>query len=142
MREIKFRIWDKSNKQFYIPNNFIKFWPVIELNGLIGMAGEFNEYQYGTKINQSNYIIQQYTGLKDKNGKEIYEGDIVKYKVERGSYNKGEFDEHISEVKFENGEFYPRNINNECDDSYYSFRLYDIEIVGNIFENPELLKRK
>ncbi len=64
MREIKFRMWDKQYK-IYNENYHI----------CIGMSGEVSNMQDGT--GGDDYILEQYTGLKDKNGKEIYEGDIA-----------------------------------------------------------------
>ena len=80
---------------------------------------------------------QQYTGLKDKNNNPIYEGDIVKYKTWTGSHD-GTTEEHQTQVQFKDGAFYPRYIDDECEDSWYSFKVYDLEVIGNIFETPHL----
>ena len=85
------------------------------------------------------YTIQWHTGLTDKNNKPIYEGDIVKYKTWTGSYD-GTTEEHQTQVQFKDGAYYPRYIDDECEDSWYSFKVYDLEVIGNIFETPYLLK--
>ena len=90
--------------------------------------------------------IGQYTGLKDENGKEIYEGDIIEF-----SYDMfvGNFDTFIAKGKvvFEEGAFYVEVFENERttkDEEYllYSINLDTIEVIGNIYDNPELLTEK
>ena len=109
MREIKFRSFDLDRK-------------IMDFFDLDTYDEETNDV-YGT--------IQQYTGLKDKNGKEIYEGDVIKYNF------YGE--EYITlNVIFSAGCF-------EVDGAWYSNCLSElvsseIEIIGNIYENTELLK--
>lgn len=113
MREIKFRAWKKFENRFYTEE---------EMN-------EIGGYYYTHRVDNEwdEYPIQQYTGLKDKNGKEIYEGDIVR------SYEKVTT---IIWLESEGG-FYARTLTGEC--FKYAHNSI-IEIIGNIYENPDLIK--
>ena len=77
--------------------------------------------------------VGQYTGVKDKNGKKIFEGDIVKFIMSEQNYK--------SEVYFDNGGFCIRNsmIRNLCLVQHYADD-FSVEIIGNIHDNPELLE--
>lgn len=114
MREIKFRVWDKLNKE------------MINIESI-----NFQERRvYKNDVSYRNFNdtgLMQYTGLKDMKGKEIYEGDIL-FETFREEYFK---------VVFENGSFRA-----EVDE--YSLDLEDYanicEVAGNIYENPELME--
>ena len=118
-REIKFRAWDSEQKK--MADSF----------GLSDIAdsydcGYFVNYNFdGVDVayEKPHIHLMQFTGLKDKNGKEIYEGDVVVADVGYGTFN--------AEVKWMHAiQLYPFNHSDpsEC------------EIIGNIYENPELLK--
>lgn len=125
MKTNKFRSWDKINKKYYYLVGFI----------LTGTQYRIWYYEWDENecdnilVNQSfyvdNLIIEQFTGLHDINGKEIYEGDIA---VAGGDI--------IGIIVFEDGGFYFDTIDEiDCD---FLCNL-SVEITGNIHENPELL---
>ena len=135
MREFKFRVWSIEEKQFISPN-------ILEVFDESGDLTAFKYIKTG-KLNPlympvENYIIQQYTGLTDKNKNLIYEGDIVKYITWHGRYD-GVSETSQSVVRFQNGAFYPRfieDINEE--DPWYSYKVYDLKVVGNEMEHKHL----
>ena len=116
MREIKFRAWYKQ--QMWV-TFMINPYGEIEIHN----KGEVDDL-YMPKDNE--YILMQCTGLKDKNGKEIYEGDIVK----QGNW--------VGEIKWTR-DFWGLGEGNYDDEGLYT-RNQNLEIIGNIYENPELLK--
>lgn len=81
----------------------------------------------------------QFIGLRDKRGKEIYEGDIIKVTFYRRYNAGGRMEEHIAEVAFSSGSFWWRSkeISENC---WFHYNESQIEILGNIYENFELLK--
>lgn len=120
MRKIKFRAWDKKEKKMFVD---------------CMMWGDHGEWRVlDTTIGQTE--IMQYTGLHDKNGKEIYEGDILKCKV--GLYK----------IIFKNGAWQgePLETFKSCYGSLVTSRIYTdvkkkvFEIIGNIYKNPKLIK--
>lgn len=134
-RQIKFRAWVKDWKEMF---------EVIMLTFPVGEK-EFILSGKGGSVSSKDCELMQFTGLMDKNGKEIYEGDIVKYKYLSGfscedeDYKIHGIEQKPKVVEFKDGEFYPKETYNYCEDGFYASRYFDFEIIGNIYENPELL---
>jgi len=125
MREIKFRIWD-GNEIRQIPNYRLDCF------GMIWWQFGYDEEKSCDPIRNK---IMQYTGLKDKNNKEIYEGDIIRYD------NLKTKDDKINVGVVTYREFGTRFIANTNNAYYGDEQFYQdyTEIIGNIYENPGLL---
>lgn len=137
MREILFRIKDRFDGWYYgYPINSISDKNIVSFVGKDSNGGDY----YNALADATT--LGQYTGLTDKNDNKIFEGDIVKYKIRRGSDEEDKVLARmgIAEVKFENGEFTPRPHLQECEDYWYEYEYYDFEVIGNKWDNPELLK--
>ena len=127
MREIKFRVWDNIAKK-YIDGRYVS----ISGLGLLHVAKCIIKTCFRPLHTRKNpwFIVEQFTGLKDKNGTEIYEGDVL-------IDDAGEPIEYWV-VKFSDGGFV-----GECAGVAESlFELTNLEIAGNIHENTELLEEK
>ena len=113
MRKIKFRAWDLENEKMILSYAHI------------GNAGRMYTIHHNSP--EPEYIVMQYTGLKDASLKEIYEGDIVRF----GS-------DPAEQIIFKDGAF------RWGGDFEYILQIceeYNIEVIGNIYETPELLDK-
>ncbi|BBM49752.1 YopX family protein [Leptotrichia wadei] len=124
MRKIKFRAWDKENEK------------MMKVSSLHLENKEISVKENGTFHLFRMQDLMQYTGVKDKNGKEIYEGDIVLIKLDETSTW------YKTVVKFKKGAFIASLIDRE--DYIYIFNRgfdsNDFEIIGNIYKNKNLLE--
>ena len=126
----KFRVWDKKEKfmwvvaalRFYEEGNLfaIDYWGV---------------QQYPETLDAEDVVLMQATGLQDKKGVDIYEGDIIKTGETVDWLN-----EDMGVIRFLDGAFFIDYHNLDTEFDYIGNISLPIEVVGNIYENPELLE--
>lgn len=141
-REIKFRVWDVENKEM-LEVQELDFEPTFYGGRIAIRPDQYNDY-----FDTEDMILMQYTGLKDKNGKEIYEGDIVKAYFKKGAwkyndknycgYKNGDVqycvDGFILYIENYKEKIYPLSSFGDNDGN-----INELEVIGNIYDNPELL---
>ena len=133
MRTIKFRGWDREyEKMTYFDDEDYEYSPPIvsRLDQVFKKDSNYDDYEdfeYNDITDKTE--IMQFTGLHDKNGKEIYEGDIVKsFFVDTDEAGNEIYKYYIIEVKYD-----------EVLCSYKIDKFMNLEVIGNIYENKELL---
>lgn len=127
MRKIKFRAWDIKSKKYRGLGNVQDLFT-------IRSDGHVNE----------DYILEQFTGLKDRNGNEIYDGSVVKYKSSTKYGSDNERLSYVGEIQYWVGQM---GIGFRYKSGNHTMMLktghgFNMEIIGNIHENPELLNQK
>jgi uncharacterized phage protein (TIGR01671 family) len=130
MREIKFRAWDEESLKMHYPVNKPRTQENIDDELIIQFDCTGYSARTSTKYIGDKYLME-FTGLKDKNGKEIYEGDILSTINRIPNQN-----DKIIVVIFNMGAFWAGN--NLMNENFLKFS----EVIGNIYQNPELLEAK
>ena len=141
-REIKVRAWDKENDRMLFPDDTDDILFEITIDGIKTIDMNGNEDPYAG-LPYLDTVIMQYTDIKSTQGVEIYDGDVI-YACDFNSLRTGGHapDNHVTgKVVFENGMYMVENAEEDC------WLLADIiynddeaEIIGNIYENPELIQ--
>ena len=148
-REIKFRTWNGEEMVYLLPTGLQYF--DFEGNYVLSFAvdgykGFWGHEQYQQASNKAaKYPIMQYIDIKDKNGKEIYEGDVLEYL-------ESEAPDYREEWDYEKQGHVPQRAIMRFDETYFGYRLNVqsrfkitlemVKVIGNIFENPELVNNE
>lgn len=127
MREIKFRVWDKDLKEWYKSTQLV----IRPYSGSVTDGGIY-----------PNVELIQYTGLKDKNGREIYEGDVIEFYDFWDEISGGNMEgkTRVGAVEYI-GTGFRVTCPGDYEEDLFVLKINDdeLEIIGNVYENPELL---
>jgi uncharacterized phage protein (TIGR01671 family) len=128
-REIKFRAWIPQEKK------------VLSWEALQDYYGGDDAYYClfeSLFTENSDWKVMQFTGLKDKNGKEIYESDLLL--IPEGYGGDFRYKECVAEIKYDEGCFYAHNLSHKDGIVMQDFQWNELEVIGNIYENGDLIK--
>jgi len=132
---IKFRAWDKRNKAYlYDVQNASDMFSDVRYEN--GENADCDEYCFAGFLYDERYDTEQFTGLTDANGKDVYEGDIIKsnYKYAQPK---------VSQIIIENGNSYILGEDLATgNEMLVSDHISEIKVIGNVHTNPELLEDK
>lgn len=131
MREIKFRGKSKLTGKWVYGN--YDFYIFIKTNLLENIIENKNELPIPIDIK----TLGEYTGLKDQNGKEIYEGDVVAMQFQRACKRKKAVIKYIDKYA---GFVLTETLKEKENTSLGDYQMENVEVIGNIYDNPELLE--
>jgi len=142
VRDIKFRAWDDSKRMMC---RVLMVWPGDGDNYGLQFYDGLGGITLSTTAAKEGVALMQYTGLKDKNGREIYESDIVRFVENDGEVSVGEVRMGKKNAAWS---FYLPHVATGVTIPMLNYihgmlslvSEYDFEVIGNIHENPELLK--
>lgn len=137
-RPLKFRIWNNVEKKWELGYDYGNLGG-FSMIGETMLFGEYERLLNSVSISELNrFEITQFTGIQDNKGKDIYEGDILK----NGDINDPEQkDAQICEVIFDNTCFTTVTLPRTAKQRWITFHDWKVlEVIGNIFENPEMLE--
>lgn len=127
MREVKYRLWCKERQEMI---DIRKMYFEDGKLTAISCVDHDSNFEYFTEDN--DHVLMQYTGLKDKNGREIYEGDILHIKTKKGYEHIG----NIGVIRMSHTAYVVGTSTGE----YLVVYCDELEVIGNIYENPEILE--
>lgn len=136
-REIKFRAWDKVHECYLydVQDAYDTLSGCVKYED--GEDADYDEECFSGFLDNEQYIVEQYTGLHDKNGREIYENDIVR----TGDDNVGDPALMIGKVIMQDGSWLIENEEKQEAIDLFS-EITSREVIGNIFEDKQLLEGK
>jgi uncharacterized phage protein (TIGR01671 family) len=134
MQELKFKAWDIKREYMYEEVISIDLF---KEGAQIIVGGE--DIEYDKSVYREDVILRQYTGLRDKNGKEIYVGDLLA--TNRGVFQVTFYDQQIEAFNISDDatDHYLEDFNESAGVSLRTKNMEWLIVIGNIYENPELL---
>lgn len=146
MREIKFRAWDNAQECYLY--NVQRAYDT--LSGRVkyenGENADYDEQCFDGFLDDEQYIVEQFTGLHDKNGRKIYEGDILRVTTDEDD------ESYVATVKWFGDEYYPAfdlegipaawNYDANALSTIFNSGVETCEVIGNIHDTPELLEEE
>ena len=129
MRRLKFRAWGGEGKKYYV------YFSLFSQSEEEFVKSDTADADGGRRTHYKHLIddVEQFTGLNDKSGKPIFEGDVVKWKQPHDEVDDRTYTDEVTDVTYGEGAFYPIG-SPYCQGPY--------EVIGNVHQHPELLTPK